>query len=388
MAILDPLFDQLSSVTLAEMERDVVQDNFFVQGAWQLIMRYYAVTDPFSGGLLMQEPFIMNRVQGGASTPGADRQVVQVPILGAMGFVPKEYTHNLPYSEWTTEVINTGPAASASILDAYFQNAVEAASTDFNIDFYQHGQPSSSTVLQNRSIFINGADEACSNGIDNGYLGNVYTLYGGNLRGGTIGNVLNGGTIWAGDQFGNTGQANYGQIFGTYLNCVQPPDTGLCNKAFFQFLGQRTQPQQMFVEQGMSLKVENDARIGLTGFRMYEMMIHVDKLAPSTRFGTLLPSGLSNTTPLVLNSFTSTATPTAISNLPASTVCKPGEPLFLLRLKDWKMRPPTTPRYNHYFSPPIPSQTNPDLKVVFYQNAMNCYTPSPRDNWQYIGAGA
>jgi hypothetical protein len=384
---IDPLFDQMSSTTLAEMQRSVVYDNFFIDGAWQRLVRYYAIQDPFTGGLFMQEPFIFNRIFGGASTPGADRQVMQQQIIGALAFTPKQYTHDIPWSEWDTEVINAGPAAAVPILDAYYQNAVESASTDFNIDFYQHGQAASSTVLQNRAIFMNGADEACSNGIDPGYLGNIYTLYGGNARNGVAGVTLNSGVTWAGDQAGNPGQTNYGTLLGAYLNCVQPPDTGLCNKAVFQFIGQRTQPQQMFMEQGMSIRQENDARIGLTGFRILEGVIHVDKLAPSTRFGTLLPSGLSKTTPLTLQPFTTPANVTAISGYPASKTCYPAEPFFWLRLQDWKVRPPTTPRYNHYFCPPIPTQTNPDLKVVFYQNAINMYSPSPRDNWQIVGFG-
>jgi hypothetical protein len=387
MAYIDPLFDQLSASTLAEMQRDIVQDNFFIDGAWQRIMRYYAIHDPFTGGLFMQEPFIFARINGGASTPGADRQVVQKQILGAMGFTPREYTHDIPWSEWDTEVLNAGPAAAVPILDMYYQNAVESASTDFNIDFYVHGQPAQATVAQNRPIFMNGADEACSNGIDPGYLGNVYPLYGGNLRNGVVTSTLNSGVTWAGDGAGNPGQINYGTLLGAYLNCVQPPDTGLGNKVIFQGIGQRTQPQQMFLEEGMSIKQENDARIGLTGFRILEGMIHVDKLAPSTRFGAMLPSGMSQTTSTILQPFTTPANVTAISGYPASKQCFPGEPFFWFRLQDWKLRPPTSPRYNHYFCRPIASQTNPDLKVVFYQNGINCYTVSPRDNWQVVGFG-
>ncbi len=286
------------------------------------------------------------------------------------------------------EVINTGPAAAVSIYDAYMKSAVDSYSMDVNIDYYQHGQVASSTVVQNRSIFINGADEACCNGLDPGWMGNVYVNYGNNVRNGVAGVTLNSQTLWAGDQAGNPGQTSYITLLTGYLNCVQPPDTGLGNKAVFGFIAARCQPQQSFVEQNNSMRQENDVRIGLTGFKILEAIIHVDKLAPSTRFGALLPSGLSQTTSISPAAFTTPSNVTAASGYPASISCKPGEPFFWLRLQDWKIRPPTTPRYNHYFSPPIMSQTNPDLKVMFYQNALNCYTPSPRDNMQIVGFGS
>ena len=70
MASADPLFDQLSATTLADMRRDAVQDNFFIEGAWQRLTRYYHAEDPFFGGTWMQEPFMYNRVNGGAYPPG------------------------------------------------------------------------------------------------------------------------------------------------------------------------------------------------------------------------------------------------------------------------------------------------------------------------------
>ena len=68
----DPLFDMLSATTLADIQRDVLADNFFVDGAWQRLTRYYAAERPFTGGLFMQIPFQYDRVNGGAYTPGAD----------------------------------------------------------------------------------------------------------------------------------------------------------------------------------------------------------------------------------------------------------------------------------------------------------------------------
>ena len=389
-ASADPLFDQISATTLASMRADSVQDNFFVDGAWQRLMRYYAVNDPFTGGIFMQEPFVYNRVNGGAYQPGSDVQVQQQQILGAMQFTPRAYKEDVPINLWQTEVINNGPAAAVSIYDAYMQNAVESLSTDLNIDAYQYGQSPSTVTLTggtatNRIIFMNGIDEGLNDGVNPGYLGNIYGTYGGNTRNGVVGNVLNSIPIWAGGQDGTTGAVSYGLLFGAYLNCVQPPDTGLCNKACFQYIGQRQEGKQRWCNE------ENDVRIGLTGFKIMEAYIHVDKLAPSTKFGTILPSGLSLTTSLTLSTFTSPAYSSGgntVSNYPASKTCYPGEPFFWLRMQDWKLRPSSSAEYNHNFTPPIRTQTNPDLIVMFYKHAVNMYTPSPRDNSEIIGIGS
>lgn len=383
----DPTFDQLSATTLASMQRDVVQDNFFVDGAWQRLMRYYAINDPFTGGLFMQEPFMYDRVNGGAYQPGADVQVIQKQIMAAMGFPPRAYSEDIPFNLWQTEVINKGPAAQVSIYDAYLENAVQSMSTDLNIDAYWHGQAAGTTISQNRSINIDGFDEALNNGVDNGWTGNIYQTYGGQVRNGAVNTTLNAQPFWAGDQSGNPGQTNYGTLLMGYLSCVQPPDTGLGNKAVFQYILQRIQPQQSFVEEKMSANVENDARIGLTGVKILEAYIHVDKLAPSTKFGALLPSGLSLTTSITPTSFTSTSTPSAASGYPATKTCQPGEPFFWLRLQDWKLRPADSPEYNHNFTPEIRTQTNRDLVVRFYKLGINMYTPSPRDNNEIIGFG-
>jgi hypothetical protein len=260
------------------MQRDILIDNFFVDGAWQRLTRYYAAEKPFSGGLFMQIPFQYDRVNGGAYQPGADVQVVEKQIIGAMLFPPKFYTEDIALNLAQLGVINNGPAAAVSIYDAYYENATTAMSTDLNIDAYQHGQAIATGVTQNRTINMNGYDEALNDGVNPGYLGNYYTTYGGQTRNGVVGNTLNAVPLWAGDQSGNTGQVTYSLLFGAYLNCVRPPDTGLCNKACFQFIGARNEPKQMFAQ-------ETDVRIGLTGFKIMEAYIHVDKLAPSRSSG-------------------------------------------------------------------------------------------------------
>jgi hypothetical protein len=130
--------------------------------------------------------------------------------------------------------------------------------------------------------------------------------------------------------------------------------------------------------------------IGVTGLKIMDGTIFLDKLAPSTKYGTILPSGLSQTTSIKPAAFTTptlSAAQRAISNFPSATSVNPGEPFFWLRVKGWKIRPATDPEYNFNFTPPIRSQSNPDLVVMFLKAAINIYSPQPADNWQLIGAG-
>lgn len=376
----DPTFDQLSATTLTDLRDDVLYDNFFVDCAWQRKMRVSGALEEFFGGIGMQTPFQFDRVVGGAIAPGSDITVTQKQILAATIFQPKEYVEQVPLNLWRTNVINNGPAAKVKEVDAYMTNAVQALNTDLAIDFYRHGQSISGS---NRLININGVSEVCNDGVNPSWDGNVFTTYGGQLRNGVIGNTINGQSIWIGDQAGGTGQVTYKQMVESYLLAVQRPDIGLCNKAWYSFLLERQEPKQR-----ADVEVQ-DMSIGMSGVKMLDAVIFEDKVAPSTRFGTVLPSGLSTTSikPVAFTTPTLTAAQRAISNFPSATSVTPGEIFFWLRIKGFKFRPSADPEYNFNFTPPIRSQTNPDLIVMFLKAGVNLYSTSPRDNVQLVGGG-
>jgi hypothetical protein len=379
----DPVFDQLSSTTLADLREDVLYDCFFVDSAWLRKLRVSGALDEFLGGTIMQTPFQYNRVNGGAIAPGSDVTVTQVQIIASTAFVPKEYIEQVPLNLFRTNVIQgSGPAVKIKEVDAYMTNAVQALNTDIAIDFYRHGQ---SVTGSNRLIYINGISEALNDGVNPSWDGNTFTTYGGQLRNGVVGNVLNSVPIWCGNQLGGLGQITYKVLVEAYLNCVQRPDIGLCNKALFAYLLERQEPKQRF-------ETQTDVSIGMSGLKLLDAMIFEDKLAPSTKYGTILPSGLSQTTSIKPSTFTMpnlNATQVAVSNFPTGggQTINPGEPFFWLRAKGWKLRPSSDPEYNFNFTPPIRSQTNADLIVMFLKAALNAYTTSPRDNSQIIGAG-
>jgi hypothetical protein len=377
----DPTFDQIAATTLADLRDDVLYDNFFVETAWLRKLRTSGALDEFAGGTFMQEPFMYDRVNGGAIAPGSDVTVTQKQIIAAAAFVPKEYLEQVPLNLFQTNVVQgSGPAVKVKTVDAYMTNAVQALNTDIAIDFYRHGQNISGS---NRIIYINGISEALNDGVNPSWDGNVFTNYGGQARNGAIGVALNSIPTWVGDQLGNVGQITYKTLVEAYWNCVQPPDIGLCNKALFSYLQERQEPKQGFT-------IQQDVTIGMSGLKVMDAYIFMDKLAPSTKYGQILPSGLSQTTSIQPQPFTTpslTSAQRAISNYPSATSVNPGEPFFWLRAKGWKLRPSNDPEYDFNFTPPIRSQNNADLIVIFLKAALNAYTPQPRDNWQLVGAG-
>lgn len=375
----DPAFDQISATTIADLRENILYDNFFVDPGIQRKMRASGIVDPYLGGTIMQEPFQYNRVNGGAHQPGADVNVIQNQIIAAMGFYPKEYIETVPMNTWQN-AINDGPAGKVKTADAYMTNAVQAINTDLGIDFYRHGQAAGGGVVDNRAIYINGASEALNDGVTNSWDGNVFTTYGGQTRNTVVGNTLNSIPIWCGTQAGGTGQIGYKNLLESYLNPVMPPDTGVCNKALYAYLSERQEPKQRF---GM----EMDMSIGVTGLKLNDMFIFVDKLCPSTKFGQILPSGLSQTTAVQPAVFTSAASPATLSNLPPSTSITPGEILFMFNIAQWKIRPMSNSEYNFNFTPPIRAYNNPDLFVMFLKAGINFYSPTPRNNVQMYGIG-
>jgi hypothetical protein len=382
----DPAFDQLSASTLYDLKDDVVVDNFFVSETTLRKLRLGGALDPYAGGTAMVTPFMYDRVDGGAISPGSDVTVTQKNILAATAFVPKEYVEKVPLNLWQVNVVNAGPAGKVKLVDLYMTNAVQAANTDLGIDLFRHGQ---NLAGSNRFIYINGFSEAMNDGVNPSWDGNVFTNYGGQLRNGVVGNTINSIPIWLGSQAGATGQISYKPLVEAYMNCVRPPDTGICNKALFSYLLERQEVKQRLYEviADTYMGVGNSPEVGI---KVLGATIYMDKLAPSTKYGTILPSGLSQTTSISPSTFTTpslSAGQVAISNFPSSTSVTPGEVFFWLRTDTWKVRPTEVEEYNFNFTPWIRTQTNADLVVGFFKLGINLYCVSPRDNAQLLGAG-
>ena len=89
----DPTFNgDIQASTFNDYIADVAWDNWFVETAYQQHMRAIGAIDPFGGGKLMEEPFIMGSPAAGAAAPGTNFDIEHVQQLAAMVFPPRLYT--------------------------------------------------------------------------------------------------------------------------------------------------------------------------------------------------------------------------------------------------------------------------------------------------------
>src|SRR5208283_3990873 len=88
---MDPIFNEVSATTRNDLRDAVVFNNFWVDTPLQDHLRRAGAVDPFSGGALMQEPFLYSGPSGGGVSPGQTMTVTRQQIVAALGFEPKAY---------------------------------------------------------------------------------------------------------------------------------------------------------------------------------------------------------------------------------------------------------------------------------------------------------
>ncbi len=387
--LADPLFSEIPASTLNEIKDGIVFDNFFVDTPLQRYFRAEGSLDPFYGGAAMQVPFQFARLSGGAIAPGQDVVVTRKQILDAALFIPKLYTAFVALEEFQLKVLNTGPEAKVDLYELYIETLTKGLNTDVEIDWYFHGQALATGVAANRSLNMNGMAEALNDGVTNSWNGDYFTAYGAQARNGAVGNALNSIPIWLGDSSGNPGPISYEIMLQTYLYAIERPTMGLTSRQGYSFIASMLQRQQRYT-------VDVDTNIEMRGIRFEEAIIFNDLLTPSAVSAGLLPTGLSQTSPLTPGSsvsgapaaFTSAGTPAAISKLPATTSITVGELLLWLHIPSWKYRPAADPDFLFGVRGPIPSPTNPTLDTLFMNLALNSYTPVPRNSIQCYGLGS
>ena len=112
------------------MLADAAYDNFFVETAYQQHMRAIGAVDPFGGGVLMREPFIMGSPAAGAAAPGSNFDIEHVQQLADLAFTPRLYTSRDMLETFSLSVQNKGPNARILLTDLYFRNGVAATPTN------------------------------------------------------------------------------------------------------------------------------------------------------------------------------------------------------------------------------------------------------------------
>lgn len=386
---LDPIFNELSATTRNDIREGVVYNEFFVDTPFQDHLRREGAIDPFGGGTLMQEPFLYQGPDGGGVESGQTVTVTRKQIIAAMGFIPKKYATWFSVDDYemsngeSSGVINTGPNAAVDLYTAYLEALTEQLNTFLEMDAYRHGQASSAGLItDNRTLLINGLSEACNNGLDPSWDGNVFQNYGQQPRNGAIKNTLNSVPRWAGNPDGSTGQISYEFLLQTYSQAIHRPTIGITSQIGYTYIAGLFQRQQRFDVLG----VRRDG-IKWAGISFEDAIIYQDWLVPSAVDPGFLPSnlvgGAGNTNQT--GTITVPATVSTASGLPvATTVCTVGETLWWLNGPTWHSRPTTDPAW-FFGIRRTSAYDNVSLDALFMRLAINLYTDAPRDNVQTYG---
>jgi hypothetical protein len=389
----DPTFNgDIQASTFNDYIADVAYDNFFVETAYQQHMRAIGAVDPFTGGKLMEEPFIMGSPAAGAAAPGTNFEIEHVQQLAAMAFSPRLYTSRDMLETFSLQVQNKGPNAKIKLKDLYYRNAVAAIATNVEVDGYWHGQAAvASQVASNRTNNINGMAEALNDGKNNSWNGDVYANYGAQVRNGAIQNANNAIPVWLGNADGSAAAISVRALINFLVRqrkfCGgRSPELTITTPNGWGYILSALQTQQQFTTawdgKFKALPTVPDTE----GIAFLGTVIYDDILTPGAAWGQDFPTAYittSNVTTTISSASTCTGV-TSASGMPASTTLTVGETLWALTGRAWKYRPTDDPdflfgaRENQVYN----NNTNDALLINL---ALNVYTPSPRMSGQAFG---
>lgn len=335
----DPVLDMVNAVTNKVIWPQQITDQFFKAIPFFTLLRDKAIYD-FDGGVAMQYPFLFRPLVGGAYAPGSSFNIDKVDSIAATLFREKYYEVNVTEVKEEIQVRNRGPQAVFSLIDADMKNAMMTITTIIAIAAWRHGQAAGGSVLDDRSIEINGLSEALNDGTVYSWDGNIFTTYGQQARNGSVGAALNSVPRWMGQPNGAAGKITYEVVEDMYQTASQgnlAPDLGVTSKRGMTLLKNTLQVQQRFNQ-------ETDPRYGFEGVRLNKALITKDDYCPSAYYGVNDPD-LGN---YLTGTITNTLVGTPAGQFPNSTdapTLTVGEVLFMLNTDTWILRVSTDPEY-------------------------------------------
>jgi hypothetical protein len=351
----DPTYgSDIQASTLDDLVMGVAYDNFFVDDAKLEWLRTIGAVDPFDGGVLRRYPTIMNRPLGGAAAPGTTQTLVHRQQIANLAFDIRNYSTWDQLETFSLLVQNRGSNKRVDLMDLYAQIHIKAINTDVGVDSYHHGQaPVAGQIADDGTERVNGDDESMNNGIDPGWTGNVYAQYGSQPRNGALTNTLNSTPMWYGNPDGTCGSFSVDKWI-LHIRSVKryggDDFIGISSVEGISYMASALQRQQRLVD----WKVE-DTCPDFTGIGFMGCMFYESALAPGRAWQATLPPNISATSNATDTagtstagqpySFTSPATTTQLSGIPASTQISVGEPLFIYAGSSIEYWPTTDPDF-------------------------------------------
>lgn len=234
-----PQLDEFNTVTQKTILPGIA-DNYFRSGPLTAKLKS-RFTRRWSGPQI-QENFLYDAPKGGAYARGGNfgPQIRKQTKTGLL-FTPRYYQISVVEYLEDIEVELAGEMAAFSTVRQDLREAALAMSAILEIAAFRHGQNVSG---QNRSLEINGLEEAMTNGTDATWSGATIPSYGGQTRTG-VGSALNSPTGLFGP---SNSQMSYRLLTHTYNSCVlgsQYPDTGLTTNRAMAFMSENFLPHQI-----------------------------------------------------------------------------------------------------------------------------------------------
>jgi hypothetical protein len=296
----------------------------------------------WDGGPARQENFQYGVLKGGPYAIGDSRDISQRQIWTGGTVTPRFYDVAVPAYLENLKVILTGPTAAFEYLDGLLQNAALTMSGLLANAAYRHGQSVSGS---DRSLHINGLDEALSDGSNNGFDGRTYANYLTVARS-SVDSALN--SPMTGPAASVSGAISYPILEQAYSSVTvgpEQPNLIMTTNLGLAYVKMAFQAQQRFET--------TDLEFGFKGVKFNGSSIMASQYCPGTR--------------------TASAADTDLGYAAVAG----GETLWFLNTKYLRLYVSTDPLYGFGFTGFIPAQDN-SVVVGFYKFAGNLTCQAPR----------
>lgn len=369
---MDPVFNEIVATTLQEIYPELLVDQYFLAAPFTARLRARCQVE-FGGGAFIQSPFLFApMVNGPYALIGGTWNTDKGQTIAATTFQPKGYVAVIPEFTSELEVINKGELAVISLLDSDTRNAINSISARLAIELAYHGQASSSTIVGNRPLSVNGWSEGMNDGDNPSFDGSVFPNYGNQPRNGFVGSALNSTPIWGGTPTGGVAPVQYDTLESMYQTASignLQPDLIVANKGLYGAMKMRIQTMQRISQ-------EKDPYWGVTGFKFNDAIVMKDDYFPSLKYGKNDPR-IGN---YLTGTFSVPASATAASGLPAATTTVTvGEVVAMFNMDSWAWRVSNSPIYGFGLGPFYAAQ-NSDKVVATIRAAVNLQGIAPRLN--------
>lgn len=232
--------DDINTVTTKTIMPGVV-DGYFKAGPL-LAMLKSRFTRKWVGPQI-QENFMYKPMKGGAYAKGASFDITRRQTRTGLLFTPRYYQVNVTEFLEDLEVEMAGPQAAFSTIRTDMAQASLTMSAILEIAAYRHGQ---NIAGDNRSLELNGIEEAYNDGTNASYMSNLFPSYGGQTRADVSPALTPPTGVISSPNVG--GPISYRTLRHSYFSCVlgnEAPTVGLTTNRCMGYIAENFLPHQI-----------------------------------------------------------------------------------------------------------------------------------------------